>query len=227
MFPLRSTHGVSRFPWGASVFVALLVIAEILVRVLPGARLEVLIQAASVPAAFRVGELGDWSRLAFSFFLSGNLFALWITCLYAWSFLPALLERDSVLWAFLSSLLVTLAVYFVYRAYHGEQAVAPLLLSQVWMSAFLGLAMRHEIWDSVTTLVLYQKGVSLFEVPSYVLLFFWFFYMMLGNLFLDPPFNDAPTIYFLPLTAFIAGFVIESLQLKIKTLASTGKTLAS
>jgi hypothetical protein len=225
MFPLRATHGVSRFPWGTGVLVSLLVVAELLVRVMPGTRIEGLIQATSVPAAFQISDLGDWSRLASSFFLSGNLFALWITCLYAWSFLPALFERDSILWSLVGSTVVTLAAFFAYRAYHGEQALAPLLLSQVWMSAFLGLAMRHEIWDSVTTLVLYQKGVSLFEVPSYVLLFFWFFYIMVGNLFLDPPFNDAPTIYFLPLTAFILGFVVESLRLKFKPLSDTRKTV--
>jgi hypothetical protein len=226
MFPLRATHGVSRFPWGTGVFVALLILAEIGVRALPGPRLEGLLQVTSVPALFQVSEFENWRRLGFSFFLSGNLFALWITCLYAWSFLPALFERDSIVWSLLASTAVTLASYFAYRAYHGEQALAPLLLSQVWMSAFLGLAMRHEIWDSMTTLVLYQKGISLFEVPSYVLLFFWFFYIMVGNLFLDPPFNDAPTIYFLPLTAFIAGFLVESLRLKFKPLTNTGKTLA-
>jgi hypothetical protein len=211
MFPLRSTEGVQRFPWGTLVLVVLFAIAELLLRLPAGTRHETLLGVLTTPAAFDPSQSSHWGSLAISFFVFGNLFALWVTCLYVWSFLPALLERDSPFWAFLASVGVTLVSYFLYRAYHGPHAVAPLLMAQVWVSALLGLAMRHEIWDTMTTVVIYQKGAKLFEVPSYVLLFFWFFYIMVGNLFLDPPLGDAPTSYFLPLTAFIVAFVVESL----------------
>ena len=211
MFPLRSTEGVSRFPWGTLALVVVFAAAEILLWFPVGSRQEVLMSQLLTPAAFDFELTKDWVSLAVSFFFFGNLFALWVTCLYVWSFLPALLERDSIIWTAIASVGVALAAFFLYRAYHGPQAVVPLLMAQVWVSALLGLAMRHEIWDTMTTVVVYQKGAKLFEVPSYVLLFFWFFYIMIGNLFLDPQLSDAPTSYFLPLVAFIFAFVIESI----------------
>jgi|GEM_PF-1152801 len=213
MLPLRSTQGVLRFPWGTLVLVGLFALVEIVLWAMPGTRHEALIALVQSPAAFHTDLLGHWAALALSFLVFGNLFSLWITCLYVWSFLPALVERDSMLWAVVASVGVSLGAFFLYRAYHGPNAAAPVLMAQVWVSALLGLAMRHEIWDTMTTFVLGFRIFRVFEVPSYVLLFFWFFYIMIGNLFLDAPLSDAPTSYFLPLTAFLVGFVIASLKI--------------
>jgi len=216
MLPLRSTNGVSRFPWATAVLIGIFIAAEIVLNLLSGTRLEALLRLIQSPVDFDPAGSRHWLSLASSLVFFGNIFSLWITALYVWSFLPALVERSSLLWSAFASIAVTLLTYFIYRNYHGPHAVAPLLLTQVWVSAILGLAMRHEIWDSITTVVFgrFKAGSSpfhaIFEVPSYVLLFFWFFYMMLGNLFLDSPMSDAPTIYFMPLAAFILSFVAES-----------------
>ncbi|MEO5669041.1 MAG: hypothetical protein ABIR96_13350 [Bdellovibrionota bacterium] len=212
MFPLRPTNGVSRFPWATLVIVLAFVVAEIVVRASSGTRLDVLLSLLKAPADFSYIRLQDWAALALSMLVFGNLFALWITSLYVWSFVPALIERSSIAWSVIASVAVTVGSFSLYRLYHGPHAVAPLLLAQVWVSALLGLAMRHEIWETVSTFVFGLKIFKIFEVPSYVLLFFWFFYIMVGNLFLDAPLSDAPTPYLLPLTAFILAFVVESLR---------------
>jgi hypothetical protein len=140
-----------------------------------------------------------------------------MSCLYLWCFTPRLFEKRNVPLVLTLSLLATGLSAYLYLGYHGPKAVAPLLLGQTFVSALLGVAMRTEIWGMVTTLVFGPKLFQVFEVPSYVLLFFWFFYMMLGNLFMAPVFAEAPTIYFLPLIAFISGFLLESLALGLRS----------
>jgi len=72
------------------------------------------------------------------------------------------------------------------------------------------MAMRRGIWDTTSTFVIGPGWARVYDVPSYVLLFFWFFYLMIGHLFLTPPFSDAPMLYLLPFVAFLWGFGVES-----------------
>jgi hypothetical protein len=215
MLPLRATEGVERFPKVSLMVLLLFLGVEVVVRLWPGlSHHEFLIRFAPIPYGWNPKTFNAWAHLFFSNFLFESLFSLWIACLYVWSFTPRLFEKRPLYWVFPGSFLAMFLSFLVYRSLQGSNAQAPVLLSQVWVSALLGISMRSEIWSSVTTLVFGPKLFQVFEVPSYVLLFFWFFYLMLGNLFMASPFSDAPTLYFLPLMAFILGFLMEALVIQ-------------
>lgn len=207
MLPLRATESVQKFPK----------IVAVLIAVFLGAHIFSYIGGDSSRAAY-LSELGvsretykNLSDYLAALLLHENFFALWISCIYLWSFGPKLLEARHAVYVIPASVFCSWISVHLYYLYHGELALAPLLLAQVWLSALLGMAMRWEIWSSVSTLVFGPRLFQIFEVPSYVLLFFWFFYIMLGNLFMAPTFSNAPTLYFLPLLAFVSGFLLESL----------------
>lgn len=207
MLPLRATESVQKFPRLVILLIVLFLCAHLFSY----------IGGDSSRVAY-LSELGvsreTYTNIGHYFFallFHENFFALWISCIYLWSFGPKLLEARNAAYVIPATILCSWFAVSLYYLYHGELALAPLLLSQVWLSAFLGMAMRWEIWSSVSTLVFGPKLFQIFEVPSYVLLFFWFFYLMLGNLFMSPTFSNAPTLYFLPLLAFVSGFLLESL----------------
>jgi len=192
MLPLRASESVKKFPVGVLSFIGFLIILQVLTYLLgDGSRGELVASWALKGQGF----LGLRHFLS-GLFLHENFFALWISCVYLWSFAPRLFERRPYWLVVPGALLSTLLSAAVYFLYHGPLPGTPILLGQVFVSALLGIAMRGEIWSNINTLVFGPKLMQVFEVPSYVLLFFWFFYIMLGNLFMSAPFSDAPTLYF-------------------------------
>ena len=221
MLPLRASEGVERFPKAALSLILLFVSVELLSRLWPSlSHYEFLMAHAPIPYLWNPSTWASWGDFLLSSFLFESLFSLWIACLYVWSFTPRLFEKRPLRWTVPASFVSALVAFLVYRSMHGSGAQAPVLLSQVWVSALLGISMRSEIWSTVNTLVFGPRIFQVYEVPSYVLLFFWFFYLMLGNLFLASPFSDAPTLYFLPLLAFLLGFLLETLAILAQKMLS-------
>lgn len=207
MLPLRATETVKNFPRLVAALIGLLLAAHFFSYIGgDSSRVAYLTELGVDRESYK--SLGSF---LVSLLFHENFFALWISCIYVWSFGPKLFESRNGAYVLGASVVCAWFSTFLYFKYHGDLALAPLLLSQVWLSAVLGMAMRWEIWRSVSTLVFGPKIFQVFEVPSYVLLFFWFFYLMLGNLFMSPTFSNAPTLYFLPLLAFVSGFLLETL----------------
>lgn len=213
MLPLRPSQSVERFPVQSVVVISVFVLAHLLAYVLPESNRSVFLEQSSLSAL----SSHPIESFLLSIFYHESVFALWMSSLYLWCFTPRLFEKRNIFLVLSLSLTATALSSYLYLGYHGPKAVAPLLLAQTFVSALLGVAMRSEIWGMVTTLVFGPKLFQVFEVPSYVLLFFWVFYMMLGNLFMAPVFAEAPTIYFLPLVAFIAAFLLETFALWIQS----------
>ncbi len=205
MLPLRATESVKKFPKGILVFIVFLIALQIFTYIAAHGNHSDFILSLALNGEGFLGLKNFFKALL----LHENFFSLWISCVYLWSFAPRLFERRPF-WSIIpEAVLATACSASFYYAYHGVGIHAYLLLGQVFISALLGVAMKGEIWSTVNTLVIGPKILQVFEVPSYVLLFFWFFYIMLGNLFMSVPFSEAPTIYFLPLVAFLVGFLLE------------------
>lgn len=214
MLPLRATDNVTKFPITSLVIIVLIILLDFFGRLWPSwTHVEFNQYWAPVPYYWNPALGVSWIDLLMSCLLFESLFSAWIACLYLWAFTPRLFEKRSKIWVFVASLLSVLFSFFCYREYQGPSAQAPVLLALVWVSALLGISMRSEIWSTVSTFVFGPKILQIYEVPSYVLLFFWFFYLMIGNLIMASPFSDAPNLYFLPLMAFMGGFLLESLAL--------------
>lgn len=210
MIPLRATESVKKFPklvLGIIGIICLNYFLIYIVRLFLGDD----ITPRDILESWALGGQSGYnvSKFFSSLLLHENIFALWITTIYLWSFAPRLFERRPVWLVLTQSFVGTACAVWFYFSYHGESPEIVILLGQVFISALLGVTMKGEIWSTVNTLVFGPKIFQVFEVPSYVLLFFWFFYIMLGNLFMSAPFSEAPTLYFLPLVAFLVGFLLE------------------
>lgn len=202
-FPLRTSETPRRFPWASLVLVLFWLSAELLSRFWPGSHLDFLKKVAFWP------QHSSWAFVSALCFFP-NFFSFVVAILFAWVFTPKVFERRGVALSCLIALGGAALAIFSFRAIHPESE-APLLAPEAFLGVLLGIFMRRDIWGSVSTLVFGLRWAQIFEVPSYVLLFFWFFYIFLANLFLVEPFASAPMLYWLPFTAFLWGFVVESL----------------
>jgi hypothetical protein len=202
MIPLRTTEPAIRFPRGSLALVLTWVLADVVSRVAPGSRAEFLALVHFVPAAPRPGAALGW-------LFHGGLFSLVVTLLYAWTFTPRIFERRGAFFvAFTGASGMALALAS-YRALHPS-SLAPVLAPEAFLGALLGAFMRRDIWGAVDTFVIGPGWARVLEVPSYVLLFFWLFYLLIGNLLTPSPYADAPILYSIPLISFIWGFVLET-----------------
>jgi hypothetical protein len=64
-------------------------------------------------------------------------------------------------------------------------------------------------------LVLGWGWIRVLEVPSYVLLFFWFFYLLIGNLLTVSPLDEVPWPYLIPFMSFLWGFSLDAIHDKL------------
>jgi hypothetical protein len=146
-----------------------------------------------------------------SLFFFQNTFLFLLNSLFAYVFLPQVLSRSwrtvILFGASLVAVFLTAKSFFWIHPYLG----IPVTLADAWLGFFLGAVMRADVWGNVDTLVFGPGIFRVFRVPSYVLLFFWFFYLMVGNLFLVDPFSNLPMIYWLPFSSFILGFLAETI----------------
>jgi hypothetical protein len=204
VIPLRASEGVEKFPWPSVGLLGFFLLAEVVSRILglvEGSHGTFLANVAFVPSAGRL----PWGAWLFH----PHLFALVVSLLYLWVFTPPLFARRA--WPAACALALAgtaLAMAIFGRVFAASEA--PVLCPEAFVGALLGMAMRRDIWGTVNTLVVGPGWVRLYDVPSYVLLFFWFFYLLLGNLFLSEPFENAPMLYGLPFVAFLWGFLAES-----------------
>lgn len=149
------------------------------------------------------------------FLLGGLVFPslfLAVICLwYSWIFLPVVLTRKAASRgvSVASILSVVLLTWLGLRLGHS----VPMLF--VAANYFFGFAMRDQIWGNVDTLVIGPRLFSVFEVPCYVHVFFFFFYLMLSTL-ISPLSNFyGKPFYFLALVSFIVGFLMRLFEYKV------------
>ena len=203
MIPLRASESVPKFPWFSVGAILVFVGAEILARAWPGSHESFLLRQAwspQVPQPVRAFFTSLWFH--------PNLFSLVVSIVFLWAFTPRLFLRRppwlvgalAILGAFLTAMLYSLVF---------ASSQAPVLLSPALVGVTLGLAMRSEIWATVSTVVIGPGWIRLYEVPSYVLLFFWLFYLLLGNLFLPEAFASGPMLYLIPFAGFLTGFAAD------------------
>jgi hypothetical protein len=139
-----------------------------------------------------------------------SFFSTLASMLYFWVFGPAIFEFFKGTWITIASIGATVLTLWLFSLVHAS-AGAPVLSSDAFLGFYLGAFMRKDIWGTVDTLVVGPFWIKVFSVPSYVLLFFWFFYLLIGNLIMDPPFSDAPMLYLIPLVGFLVGFAYASI----------------
>lgn len=201
MIPLRASHTVRRIHPLIYVLLAIWALTKIWISFAGAGSLE---SVALVPAHF--SPLRALGAAAFH----ESIFATITALLYFWVFAPAIFELFKP-WRLLGAALAgTVLAMWLFAKIHSE-ATAPVLSSEAFLGFYLGAFMRKDIWGTVDTLVIGPGWLRIFSVPSYVLLFFWFFYLLIGNLALDPPFSDAPMLYLVPLLGFLTGFAYASL----------------
>lgn len=141
-----------------------------------------------------------------------NIFSLVMNSIFAWVFFPLLFLRKRNLFLFPYSFVAIWIAGWIFFKIHPYLAI-PIPVVDAWVGFFLGAVMRSDVWGNVDTIVIGPSIAKIFKVPSYVLLFFWFFYLMISNLFLAEPFSNLPMIYWMPFAAFIQGFMMETFLL--------------
>ncbi len=204
MLPLRPANSWSRrrkllIAFGLSLWL----LGEIILNLSSGERSDLLYGFAYHP-----------DRSFISFFTSivffQNTFAFLLNTLFAWVFIGVIFShgiRATIL--FITSFVaIFLSAKFFYLIHPYLEI--PITLADAWLGFFLGAVMRVDVWGQVDTLVVGPGIFRVYRVPSYVLLFFWFFYLMIGNFFLVDPFSNLPMLYWLPFSAFIQGFLAQT-----------------
>jgi len=157
---------------------------------------------------------GGLRQLVSGLFVFQNTFSMLMNSLFVWIFLPLLfLRRRNFLLVPFSLLAVWIAVWSFFKMHPYLSIPVPTV--EAWVAFFLGAAMRLDVWGNVDTLVFGPGILRIYKVPSYVLLFFWFFYLMIANIFMPEPFSNLPMIYWLPFVAFIQGFSIQTILLLV------------
>jgi hypothetical protein len=206
MIPLRNRQSTKKFPKAVGIFLVIWSTVFAASFFWPGPR-ETLLNNLAIESLQLDG------RWLATFLLAPNLVSFLTGLFFVWAFVPRLFEWRS--WWGCSVIAtagacVSMAIYFLVHPPSGFRVLAPEAFYGVW----LGMVMRREIWGSTETLVFGWIWARVYDVPSYVLLFFWLFYLLIGNLGLSGPMAEAPMLYLLPLTSLVWGFVAESLMSK-------------
>ncbi len=204
MIPLRSDRSPDRIPNSFLIFLGIYLLLDLLSRLWPGTRLEFLGTIAFMPSDPK-RPLGFLSFLFFPHF-----FSLLVNLLFAYVFGPYIWQSRKV-WGFLLMGLSGVGLALSVFARIHPLSPAPILCPEAFFATILGAYMRRDIWGNVSSLVLGIGWLRIYSVPSYVLLFFWFFYLMLANLSLSEPFSSSPMLYSLAGVAFLWGFGLESI----------------
>ena len=205
MIPLRSTEGVDRFPKSTLIFCLILLLLNAVYYLSPQPQFF-----SFGPQPLNELKLFGWNAFI-SAWISPSIFKLLVNVLFVWVFAPKVFERRGYLiWYFIFALVGTVLARESFFGIHSEYW-GPLPAFDAATGVLLGMSLRSEIWSTLTTAVVGLGWIRVFEVPSYVLLFFWLFYLFLGNLFMRSPYSDAPMLYWLPFVGLIWGFLAESL----------------
>lgn len=200
MIPLRSTKGVALFPRASALLLAFFFMFYLAGRSRP----DLLLSWAFVPSE------GLHLRVLLSNLAHATLFSLFVTMIFTWAFTPRLFERRGFVSPLLTAALCSLVSLWSYGKIFPHSTV-PVLGSLAFLGALLGQQAAREIWGSVNTFVVGPGWARVLEVPSYVLIFFWLFYVFVGTLLLGDPFRDPPMVYWLPCSGLVLGFVADFL----------------
>lgn len=203
MIPLRSSEPALRFPRASLALALGWLIADLVSRLWPGPRMDLVLRGAFVPASPHAGA-------ALALLFHSTFFGACVSAIFAWVFTPRVFERRGILGALAIGASGAFAAFAAYRFLHPD-SVAPVLAPEAFLGALLGAFMRRDIWGAVDTFVIGPGWARVLEVPSYVLLFFWLFYLLVGNLLTAPPLSDAPSLYLIPFISFLWGFLVETL----------------
>lgn len=204
MIPLRSSEPVKVFPRAALAWILVWIGADVVTRVWPGPRDEFLRSVSFVPAGSPA-----WT-LATALLFHAGWFPLLISAIYAWAFTPRLFERRGLVYAVLVAASGGVLALLGYRAIHPH-VEAPVLAPEAILGAWIGASLRKDIWSAMDTWVLGPGWARVFEVPTYVHLFFWLFYLLLGNLLTAGPLNEAPLRYGIAFISILWGFMFDLL----------------
>lgn len=200
MIPLKSSESVSRFPKNSLFLIIIFIFADFLSRAWPGPRIEFL-NLISHTIEWKVSGL-------ISFLFHPHIFSLFINLIYLWAFTPKLFEERS---SFIQILIAIIGVELSFIIYHGvhPDIRSPILGPETFTAALMGLSGKRSIWESTSSLVVGPGWIRVYEVPSYVLLFFFLFYLLISQLLMPEPFNEAPMPYLMPLVSFLWGFGVS------------------
>lgn len=192
MIPLRTPAQLKRFP-------------NILVAVLCSSMLLSALFSSAISSSD-----SQLLRSAVSLFIFPS-WSLALLCLwYLWIFFPCLAQRSGRKPVFEPALFAVSASLVFMFARFGIEAGWGFVLSL----SILGMLMRDLIWSNVDTLVFGPKLFSVFEVPSYVHVFFFLFYMFLSQLIRPAYGMPGKAIYLVSLVSFLVGFLMRSLEMK-------------
>lgn len=200
MIPLKSSEGVSRFPRSSLLVIIVIILLDLLSRFWPGPRLDFL---------NLIAHNNEWKGSGLlSFLFHPHFFSLFINLIYLWAFTPKLFEeRSPLLQIFIAIIGVELS-FLIYQWVHPYIS-SPILAPETFTAALMGLSGKRSIWESTSTLVVGPGWIRVYEVPSYVLLFFFLFYLLISQLLMPEPFNEAPMPYLMPLVSFLWGFGVS------------------
>lgn len=208
MIPLRSTDAVLRFPMAVVFLLLIYASAHVLTFLWPGSRHDFLLEVAFSPS------VDPWRQIWGAVLFFPHTWAFLVHVIFAWAFLPTLIQARGIFLVALGALgSYFLAVWF-FSALHPSLTV-PLLAADTVLAGCLGMYLRRDPWSTVDTVVPGPGWIRIFEVPAYVLFFFYVFYQLLSNLFLSEPFASAPMLYFMTMAAFLCGFIYETILVLI------------
>jgi hypothetical protein len=200
VIPLSTSDGVSRFPWPTVVLMGAFLVAELIARAWPGAKIDFLL---------RVAHSADWQfARSFAFLFHPHLFLLSVNLLFLWVFTPPLFERKNLWFCLITAYTGVQVAYSMYRLVHpGNMSL--LLAPEAFVAALIGLSMRDSIWETIYTLVAGFFWIRFYDVPSYVHLFFFLFYLLISQFLMPAELADAPMPYLIPLVSFLWGFALS------------------
>lgn len=194
MIPLRTPAKITKVPLALLIFCA----GSLL--------LSLFLSSPSMAHLFE-----GWGGFVLSFFVFPSRFLAVVCLWYFWIFYPAVFNRIK------SSKFADFVVYILALglAYYSKSYALAVPVIFLWTTLYLGFAMSDQIWENVDTLVLGPRIFSVYEVPCYVHVFFFFFYLFLSNLISPMSSFYGKSFYLLALVSFIAGFLIRLLELKV------------
>ncbi len=143
-------------------------------------------------------------------FVFPSVWSLFVGVFYLWAFTPRVFLSRS-LGAIL--LICATGLWATGWSFSKLQQSVELgfFLADAIVGILLGMFMRGDIWGQMSTLVVGLGWIRVLDVPSYVLLFFWMFYQLIGMLVVQSPYSELRMVYWIPFFSFGWGFLAESL----------------
>jgi hypothetical protein len=209
MFPLRTSESISRLP----------LLTPVLMVIVFGFSVLAYSQGDTHLVNWALND-GSWGvQKIFGLFVFPTVVGLFFSLLYLWTFSPRVFLNRSLLTITVG---VGVGLVLCFKTFKGLQNNSSVVffLGDAIVGVLLGMFMRGDIWGQVSALVVGWGWIRVYDVPSYVLLFFWFFYQLLGALLLPEPFSELRMIYWVPFVSFTWGFLFETIIRSLEVYAN-------